>query len=32
VEETLTVALTVYNEVLDTINANQIMAKVERLR
>ena len=32
VEETLTVALTVYNEVLDTVNANQIMAKVERLR
>jgi len=32
VEDTLTVALTVYNEILDTVNANQIMAKVERLR
>ena len=31
-EETLTVALTVYNKVLDTVNANQINAKVERLR
>ena len=32
VEETLTVALEVYNEVLTTSNANQIMAKVELLR
>ena len=31
-EETLTVELKVYNEVLTTLNANQIMAKVELLR